>query len=78
MIRYFCDCCNREIPIDPIDPLGRLKATVKGGNHSLTVSVITSKDGTANSGHFCKYCVLDAIATLDDRPKDNHVHCEKE
>lgn len=72
MIRYFCDCCGQELKGRDADgriPGGRLKATLKNGNSELTVEIIESKDGVGNSGHFCRYCVLDALAKLDDRPQ---------
>lgn len=75
MIRYFCDACGGEINSQNEIPEGkrsRLVATVESADrkHSLTAEVMTSLDGCANSGHFCKYCVIDAILALDDRPRD--------
>lgn len=75
MIRRFCDCCGVEIVArnsfrpDNVSELGRLKATLKRGKSSLTVEVITSKDGVSNSGDFCAHCVLDALTSVDDRPR---------
>jgi hypothetical protein len=72
MIRYFCDCCGGEIAerdIKDRNPLDRLAAELKKGNSTLRVEVIESKDGVGNAGHFCRYCVLDALAKLDDRPR---------
>jgi len=34
----------------------------------LQVEVLETKDGTSNAGEFCRYCVLDALQKLDDRP----------
>lgn len=67
MIRYFCDCCDKEIT--ERNPLRRLTAKLKRGNSELQVEVIEAKDGTSNAGHFCRYCVLDALLSLDDRPR---------
>lgn len=71
MVRFFCDCCGKEIPEDYNmfkNPLhGRLSTKLKRGNSELTVQVIEYKDGVSNSGHFCHHCVLDALYTLDDR-----------
>lgn len=71
MIRYFCDCCGTEInELDAKDrnPLHRLIAKLKRGSSELQVEVIETKDGTSNTGNFCRYCVLDALMKLDDRP----------
>lgn len=72
MLKRFCDICEREIP--PKDSgdgnaFGRTTATLRANNCQLTVEVITSKNGVANSGDFCKYCILDALYKLDDRPE---------
>ena len=72
MIRYFCDCCGEEIAANDTkdrNPLHRLTAKLKRGNSELQVEVIETKDGVSNAGHFCRYCVLDALAKLDDRPR---------
>ena len=71
MVRYFCDCCGDEIKRDTKNrnPLGRLTAELKRGSSVLRVEVIESKNGTSNDGEFCRYCVLDALQLLDDRPK---------
>ena len=78
MIKLFCDCCGDEI-VENNSPrfspgstyLGRLCASVTSANRKtkLSVEVITSKDGVSNDGDFCKYCILDALVGLDDRPK---------
>lgn len=76
MIRYYCDGCRKEIteanaavggPIHSADRLGT-EIVTKESVH-LKVEVITSMNGTANAGQFCKHCVLDALYRLDDRPK---------
>lgn len=72
MVRYFCDYCNKEIKDSDMakrNPLHRLTATVEKGSSRLTVEVIESQDGTANAGHFCRYCIIDAINKLDDRTR---------
>lgn len=77
MIRTFCDCCGDEITDRNSvaargNALGRLTANVKPKKHggeTMGVEVITAGEGTWNKGHFCKYCVIDAINTLDDRPR---------
>ena len=73
MKKTFCDMCGSEMHESSTPHFGmngrRLQATVKNKGCSLTVEVIQSKDGCANAGDFCKYCVISAIASLDDRPK---------
>lgn len=73
MIRYFCDCCGEEIADGDTkdrNPLHRLTAKLKRGNSELQVEVIETKDNVSNAGQFCRYCVLDALASLDDRPRE--------
>ena len=72
MIRYLCDCCGEEIAVSDTkqrNPLGRLTAKLKHGASELQVEVLETKDGTSNVGEFCRYCVLDALQKLDDRPR---------
>ena len=74
MKKYFCDRCGEEITkrneakggtlVD-----GRLGVSIEYGKHTLAVEVINSLDGCSNAGLFCKYCILDALNQLDDRPK---------
>lgn len=81
MIRYFCDCCGGEIAerdTEHCNPLHRLTAKLKRGNCELQVEVIETKDGTSNGGHFCRYCVLDALYGLDDRPRVEAKGCLNE
>lgn len=77
MIRTFCDCCGEEITERNTtaahgNELGRFTAQVKPkipSGETMGVQVITAGEGTWNKGHFCKYCVIDAINQLDDRPQ---------
>lgn len=73
-IKRFCDMCGEEIVgrrsiVDPVPGRSRLATEVRNGDCRLGVEVITSHDGTANTGDFCRYCVLDALYALDDRAK---------
>ena len=74
MIKYFCDICGDEITKGNSYDDERLKAT----NHArhggttgavLNIEIITGKNGTSNAGNFCKYCVIDTVLKLDDRPR---------
>lgn len=74
-IRRFCDSCGDEITSRNSCHKGgdqsRLTALVKKADRTgqLGVEVIVSKGNVANDGDWCKYCVLDALAKLDDRPR---------
>jgi hypothetical protein len=65
-VKYFCDQCGDEITNRNKIETGRLKASI---GH-LGVEVIVSQNQTANDGEYCKYCVLDALYKLDDRPRE--------
>lgn len=73
MIKTYCDYCEREIDdsnkVGEIDHLHRLSTTLEKGALKLKIQVVTGSNTSWNSGDFCKYCVLDALYTLDDRPK---------
>lgn len=76
MIRYFCDCCGEEIAdanrIEGSDKgrlLAILRPRVKTQTEPLQVEVTTALGSTWNAGHFCRYCVIDAVNTKDDRPR---------
>ena len=80
MTKYFCDKCGTELGSGNSCVGGhmandRLGTTVDffwkhglGVTRKLKVEILTSLDGTSNAGDFCKYCVIDAIKQLDDRP----------
>jgi len=81
MVRRYCDCCGEEITDKNRvgDAHWRLTAKIEPKKNSrscksLIVEVITAKDGAWNDGDFCKYCIIDAINKLDDRPKE----CEEQ
>ncbi len=75
MTKYFCDGCGKEITKESacagaaMNSPDRLGTEVKKRNKTLKVEVMTGTDGTWNDGEWCKYCVLDALYKLDDRPK---------
>jgi len=72
MIRRFCDVCDNELTSENAvtGEKGRLTSEVhpKAGG-LLMFEVATGHNGTWNGGDFCKYCVIDAINKLDDRPR---------
>lgn len=74
MIRHYCDCCEQEITSENeakggFNTADRLGAMIQRNGVQLKVEVLTTKNGTANDGDFCKHCILDALYRLDDRPQ---------
>ena len=76
MIRRFCDVCDNELTDENsiIGAPGRVQRlcneSLPGINTKVAFEVTTGTVGGAwNSGDFCKYCVIDAINRLDDRPR---------
>lgn len=74
MTRYYCDCCNAQITKANECaggklhcPDSRLGIEVEKNGVVLKVEIMTSLDGVANAGHFCRFCVLDALKMLDTR-----------
>ena len=68
MLKRFCDVCGVEI-FGPTALSGRMTAEIKRASAALKIEIITAKDSTWNDGDFCKYCIIDAVNQLDDRPK---------
>ena len=71
MIRHYCDSCGREVtkenecaggPLYCKDRFGGEVVTKSGAK--LKVEILTSLNGTANDGCFCRDCVVAAINEL--------------
>ena len=83
MTKYFCDKCETEITkrnecIGGSTVEYRLGTEIEfrtkdlspvSNSHRLKVEILHSFNGGANDGIFCKYCIIDAINKLDDRPR---------
>lgn len=75
MIKYFCDICEEEITernqVSSETCKTRLGTEVvyRTKSKKIGVEVITFLDGVSNAGNFCRYCVIDTINTMDDRPR---------
>lgn len=72
MIRRFCDVCDKELTSENAVTEEKTRLTSETHPNAgglLMFEVITGQNGTWNSGDFCKYCVIDAINKLDDRPR---------
>lgn len=66
MTRHFCDHCG-----DELTPQNKTPASVcreKKGRPDLVVILDACAHGVIGEGEFCKYCVIDAVKQLDDRP----------
>lgn len=65
--KRFCDGCDRLMAdgMDYYELAPTLKRHGKGAKPKLLVRVDDGGDWD-----ICKYCILDAFAALDDRPKD--------
>lgn len=74
--KYFCDFCDAELT-DANRCSGATDGIRLGGERQargsmqtrISVEVMTARNGVWNSGDFCKYCVIDAVNSLDDRPR---------
>lgn len=76
MIKYYCDCCHAEIPEANACTGGfphdsRLGGTIEGPGEApaRSVTVLTATDGDWDHGDYCRYCVIDMVKSLDDRPQ---------
>ena len=72
MKKYYCDCCGVELD-DSNHAKNNLNSQIKSSvskEIKLTVEVVCAKNHTWNDGDWCKYCVIDAINELDDRPRE--------
>lgn len=69
MTKYFCDICGE--PIDDSNHVkgDRLSGKRPGKYGTLKFEVITGLNMGSNNGCFCKYCIIDAVNHLDDRPQ---------
>lgn len=69
MTKYFCDVCEDEITEKNKCFNGDGASFRLGGKSGkILFEVITGFNGTWNAGCLCKYCVIGAVNSLDDRP----------
>lgn len=76
MVKYYCDICKKEItPENGIQQNKisntRLAVEIVKDHIKYFFEVIVGTGGVSNHGNFCRYCILDALYTCDDR-KDKH------
>ena len=74
MIKVYCDICCTQITHENQSTGGvmvknRLGVEIQKHDHRFYFEVVQSKNSTANDGDICRYCVLDALYRLDDRPE---------
>lgn len=75
MIKHFCDMCEAEItpknaPKGAVGDEAVMGAVLKRRGLMLGVDVVLKPPAEgAEAGEFCKYCILDALYKLDDRPE---------
>jgi len=71
MIKTFCDICGVEITNENFYHSDHTFANYKDSNNGnqLSVKIITGNGKYFNQGHFCKYCIIDAVMSADDRTK---------
>lgn len=73
MIKRFCDICFNEITVSAASGLTATRRSSirnEAGSHKITVDVTAViETGNAVSKDVCKYCVIDTVMSLDDRPR---------
>lgn len=75
MIKYYCDYCGNEIQGERLQAGSSVKTVKERNGKKMTVCVYVERENALSSasdditGHFCLYCVLDTLHSLDDRPK---------
>lgn len=68
MKKVFCDSCDQEITEANILPLPYRFEMTKG-DQSTTIQVDQVLNASFVHLDWCKYCVIDKVNTLDDRPQ---------
>lgn len=67
MIKRFCDKCGKEY--EPTPGKAPLSAVIDfGSTRTATVSVTYSTAGKNEPLDICKFCLIDAVRSLDTRP----------
>ena len=75
MIKRCCDACgeeltSRNLPSGGFMVKSRLGAELRTSDGRVFhFEVIGAVGKCANDGEFCKYCILDALNSTDDRPR---------
>lgn len=67
MTKHFCDKCGTEI--NDKTRYSQLEATVEAPENRGGMEVVVMATVRGADVMFCKYCVFDTVARLDDRPR---------
>lgn len=75
--KYFCDMCGNELVEGKNKvPKGAEQNFRLQGKYcrrrldpTLSFEIMTGRGNLMNSGDWCKYCIIDAVNSLDDRPQ---------
>lgn len=59
MVKYFCDCCEKQIDRNMVS--SRLMENVKIAKAIVKIEIICGINETWNGGHLCGDCLHDAI-----------------
>lgn len=65
--KHFCDECGIELTDKNDSSSDTVGGRLSGKGKVLVFEIMTGTGGVSNAGDFCKYCVLDAVKTIDDR-----------
>jgi len=72
VIKRYCDKCGDEIIDKNKIEKNAFRTTIRTDNSNIAlmqIEIIPSKNFVWADSDLCKYCVIDAINKLDDRPK---------
>lgn len=69
MIRHYCDLCDKELTSLNRPTGGNTAGRLGIQRHNVVFSVMLTSTLPGCAPEVCKYCILDAIDTLNDRPK---------
>jgi hypothetical protein len=66
-VKYFCDQCGFKLTDENSIGADRLKSRYKNLQFEVMMGPVS---GPWNSGDWCKYCIIDAVKSCDDRPTE--------
>lgn len=66
MVKYFCDVCNAEITKE--NEFAYIKLDI--GGHKIILAW-DREEARTTEDVLCKYCVIDKVKSLDDRPSND-------
>lgn len=73
MIKHYCDICGQEITAKTKKPDNQMFGEIKSGcglpSLTIQVGVYEIDPRGDEDADVCKYCIIDAVNMVDDRPK---------